>query len=286
MATRALFLAAAAVALASAILATHPNARRLTFLLSALSARAFPALRPFLPALNGDGREAAAAAYVLSHSPPGNASAAISAFEEYAHSTAWMMAVGPIKGRIVAAALAATPGNKVLELGTYCGYGSMVLAAAAPEAARIYSVEVSEEFARVARAILSHAGLSGRVSVLVGPLAAHLPSLAALPPAGPFDFVFVDHDKDAYLPDVQALLRTPGLVREGEGQGTVLAVDNLKVPGAPAMVDWLKSRPENALQTAWHRTELEFVKGIPDVVAVSRVVSAAGALKEKGDEAG
>lgn len=279
MARRTTALAASAVAAAALAVAFTPNARRVAYLLAALAGRAFPPLRPLLPALNGDGREAAAAAYVLSHSPPGNLTAAIAAFEAYAASSAWMMAVGPVKGAIISDALRSTPGGKVLELGTYCGYGSMLLASTAP-AAHIYTVEVVPEFAGVARTVLAHAGVGERVTVLEGPLTSHLPSLADLAPPGPFDFVFVDHDKDAYLPDVQALLRAPGLVRSGAQDGTVFGVDNLRVPGAPAMVAWLKSRSPAALATAWHDTELEFVKGIPDVVAVSRVVDAGAALSE------
>lgn len=247
---------------AAAAIATHPNARRIAFLVSALAGRAFPALRALgFPAFNGDGREEEAAAFVLAHAPPGNLSAAMAAFEAFASDHRWMMAVGPVKGAIVgdalrAAAAAAGGGSaggpplKVLELGTYCGYGAMLLASAAPASAVLYSVEVVPRFAAAARAILAHAGLGGRVTVLEGPLASHLPSLAALPPAGsPLDFVFVDHDKAAYLPDVRALLATPGLVRQGREGGTVLAVDNLRFPGAPAMVAWLRS----ARRPRWRR---------------------------------
>ena len=283
---RASFILAALVALAATLIASQPNARRIAFLVGALAGRAIPAplrpLVPFLPRLNGGGREAAAAAYVLAHSPPGNVSAAIAAFEAYATSEAWMMAVGPVKGAIVQGALAGTAAHKVLELGTYCGYGAMLLATAAASDAHIYSVEVDPEFAGVARSILAHAGLGERVTVLEGALGSHLPGLAAAPPAGPLDFVFVDHDKDAHLPDVTTLLRTPGLVREGVSNGTVFAFDNLRVPGSPTMVAWLKSRPPGALETAWHETELEFVKGIPDLVSVSRVLDVGLALGEGG----
>ena len=273
---------------AVAAAALHPNMRRVAFLFSALTARAFPFLRPLLPALNGDGREEAAAAWVVSHSPPGNVTAAMAAFEDFATRQKWMMAVGPKKGALIAAALRDAAGHaenglktglKVLELGTYCGYGSLLLAHAAGPAARVYTVEVVPRFATAAKAILGHAGLlDGRVTVLEGPLAQHAAALASLPPAGaPLSLAFVDHDKDAYLPDVLRLLSTPGLVKDG---ATVLGIDNLRVPGAPAMVQRLKSRAPGALETAWHETELEFVRGIPDLVAVSRVLDAGLALKE------
>jgi catechol O-methyltransferase len=318
-------LTAGLVALAAA-LAASPDARRVCYLAAALAGRKLPpALRtalPFLPALAGDGREEAAAAFVLSHAPPGNLSAAIAAFEAFASSQAWMMAVGPVKGKIVTDALAASGAGgggeggpdgagagaargrphktseeggpiKILELGTYCGFGSLLLAAAAPTAARIYTVEVEPRFAAIARSILAHAGVGPpRVSVLEGPLSSHL--LAALaaadPPGAPLDFVFVDHDKEAYLPDVRALLahpaplvRSEGGVKRGEhggGTGTAIVADNLRVPGAPAYVAWLRSRPPSALRTAWHDTELEWTNGlVRDVVAASVVVDAAAALE-------
>jgi len=269
------------LALVAVLLYSFPNMRRAAYLGAAMVGRTYPPLAPFFPVFFGDGREAAAADYVLSHAPPHNLTAALAAFEAYADSVAWMMAVGPVKGAIITEALQSTPAYKILELGTYCGYGAMLLASASPPGARIYTVEVVPEFAAVARRILVHAGLAKTVSVLEGPLETHLPSLAAAAPEGPFDFVFVDHDKDAYLPDVKALLATPGLVRGGESGGTVLGVDNLGLPGSPAMVAWLRSRRPGALDTAWHKTVVEFVRGIPDLVSVSRVLDAAAALSEK-----
>jgi catechol O-methyltransferase len=294
-------LTAVLVALAAALTGS-PNARRAASLVAALVGRRIPGLRPFLPALAGDGREEAAAAFVLTHSPPGNVTAAMAAFEEYATHHAWMMAVGPKKGAIIAAALADAgpasstgtggghdPAMKILELGTYCGYGAMLLASAAPSA-RVYTVEVDPRFAAVARTVLGHAGLLGsrRVTVLEGPLARHLASLgAADPPGAPLDFVFVDHAKEAYVPDVEALLgvSTPApLVRAGARGGTVIAADNLRVPGAPEYVAWLArpGREGRGLRTVVHRAELEFVRGIPDAVSVSRVVDRERALVGRG----
>ena len=94
----------------------------------------------------------------------------------------------------------------VLELGTYCGYGSLRIARAAP-AARVYSVELSAANAEVAQRIWDHAGISDRVSCVVGTIGDGGKTLDALADehgfaAGKLDLLFIDHDKAAYLPDL------------------------------------------------------------------------------------
>src|SRR6185312_11891352 len=94
--------------------------------------------------------------------------------------------------------------KRILELGTYCGYSALRMAAAAPEA-QIVSIEFNAANADVARRIFAHAGAGARVTVVVGTLGDGGATLRALREthrfgAGTVDFVFVDHAKDAYLP--------------------------------------------------------------------------------------
>ena len=54
-----------------------------------------------------------------------------------------------------------------VELGTYCGYGSLRIARAAPTA-NVFSVELSDANAEVARRIWAQAGVDDRVTCVVG----------------------------------------------------------------------------------------------------------------------
>ena len=88
-----------------------------------------------------------------------------------------------------------------LELGTYCGYGALRIASAAPNA-KVYSVELAEANAINARQIWAHAAVADRVTCVVGTVGDGGRTLDALAnehgfASGALDFVFVDHDKDA-----------------------------------------------------------------------------------------
>lgn len=97
--------------------------------------------------------------------------------------------------------------RKLLELGAYCGYSALRMACVMPMGARLVSVEFSAANAAIARRIWDHAGVGDRVSVVVGSLGDGGDTLARLADEhgfaeGTLDFVFLDHDKDAYLPAV------------------------------------------------------------------------------------
>ena len=56
--------------------------------------------------------------------------------------------------------------SAALELGTYCGYGALRIAAAAE--AKVYSVELAEANAVNSRRIWAHAGVADRMTCVVG----------------------------------------------------------------------------------------------------------------------
>jgi hypothetical protein len=77
----------------------------------------------------------------------------------------------------------------------------------------------------VARQIIEHAGLSHKIRVLEGTLESVLPVIQS--EHSPLDFVFIDHVKHMYVPDLKLLMATPGLLHPG----TVVAADNIWIPG-------------------------------------------------------
>ncbi|HEV2443286.1 MAG TPA: O-methyltransferase [Steroidobacteraceae bacterium] len=83
--------------------------------------------------------------------------------------------------------------RRILEIGTLGGYSAIWMARALPPGGRLISLEYSPKHAEVARANLARAGLAEVTEVRVGPGVELLPSLS-----GPFDFFFIDADKEGY----------------------------------------------------------------------------------------
>ena len=124
------------------------------------------------------------------------------------------MLTGTIEGRLLELLVHGLQAKRVLEVGTYSGYGTLSMAAGLPPGGRIDTCEIDETHAAVARRYLEQAGYADRVTVHVGPA---LDSISALD--GEFDFVFIDADKPNYKNYYEAVV--PRLARNG-----LIAADN------------------------------------------------------------
>ncbi len=115
--------------------------------------------------------------------------------------------------------------ERALEIGTLGGYSAIWLAAALPSHGRLVTLELDEHHAEVARRNVERAGLVDRVDVRVGPAVEALDAMLAQrageaggeggAPTEPFDFVFIDADKEnipAYLDRSIRLTRPGGLI--------------------------------------------------------------------------
>jgi catechol O-methyltransferase len=222
----------------------------------------------------GDGREEALAAYVVENAQKGDIDDVLRVIDDYSRNQAYLINVGDEKGEILDAAVRKAAPSLILELGTYCGYGALRLARSAP-AARVYSVELIAANADIARRVLAHAGVGDRVTVVVGQLEAgetrrHLRDDCGFA-EGALDFVFLDHDKEAYLPD---LLRI-----EEEGwlhPGSVVVADNIKFPGAPAYHSHMKEAEGLSWRTVEHATHVEYQTMMKDLVLESTYLGTSG----------
>src|SRR5262245_28433665 len=180
-----------------------------------------------------------------------------------------MMNVGDEKGEILDRAVQCARPRRLLELGTYCGYSALRMARVMPADARLHSIEFSEANAGVARRIWSHAGIADRATVVVGSLGDGGRTIARLEAehsftGGSVDFVFVDHDKAAYLPDLELIL--------GRGwlhAGSIVVADNVKVPGAPEYRAYMKAQEGRSWRTVEHETHLEYQSLLKDLVLES-----------------
>jgi catechol O-methyltransferase len=82
----------------------------------------------------GDGREAAAVEYVLAHARAGDIDDVIATIDRFAYEKSMLINVGDEKGALLDAAVRRAGPKVALELGTYCGYGALRIARAAPGA--------------------------------------------------------------------------------------------------------------------------------------------------------
>lgn len=103
--------------------------------------------------------------------------------------------VGPAEGRLLELLVRLAGARRVVEFGTLAGYSTIRLARGAGPEGRVWTCELDERHAEVARANLAAAGMADRVEVLVGAGLELLPRLAA---HAPVDAVFIDADKGAY----------------------------------------------------------------------------------------
>lgn len=146
--------------------------------------------------------------------------------------------------------------RRILEIGTLGGYSTIWLARALPDDGALVTLEVDPKHARVAQANLDRAGLSDRAEIRVGPA---MDSLAAMTDVAPFDFVFIDADKQSnvdYVADAIRLGRsgTTIIVDNVVREGGVLdpASNDPGILGARALFDFLQSDPRidaTAVQT-------------------------------------
>ncbi len=220
----------------------------------------------------GDGREAAAADYVVANAREGDLDDVIAKVDQFAYEKSFLINVGDEKGELLDAAVRRANPGLALELGTYCGYGSLRIARAAPSA-KVVSVELAAANAEVAQRIWAHAGVADRVSCVVGTIGDGGATLDALANQHGFsdetvDLLFIDHDKSAYLADLQSILARGWLRR-----GSIVVADNMLIPGSPKYRQFMKREQGKLFDTVEHKTHGEYQTLAPDIVLESEYLA-------------
>jgi catechol O-methyltransferase len=197
----------------------------------------------------GDGRETALEKYVVARARPGDVDDAIRVIDHFCRHVSYLINVGDEKGKIL---------DNAVER-----------ARAMPREARLYSPEFNTANAMIARRILAHAGVDDRVTVLVGTLGDGGETIRTLRrecnfTPGSLDLVFLDHDKNAYLSDLELILAERWL-----HPGSVVVADNILVPGAPAYRVHMRDNDGTLWHTTEHRTHAEYQSVIKDIVLES-----------------
>ncbi len=204
-------------------------------------------------------RTTQAAKFASLHAQPGDPEDVLRTLDRFAMEKRWLMSVGPEKGPLIEELAGRLPPEaRVLELGAYCGYSSILIARALGPGSTVVSVEVNADAVSSARANVELAGLSGQITFLHGPSTDIISQLD-----GTFDLVFLDHWKDLYKTDLQ-LIEKRKLIR----RGSIVVADNVgKIFSPDDYLDYVRNngqyRSENRAGT------IEYTS-LPDAVEISQ----------------
>ena len=218
--------------------------------------------------------------------------------DDFCEKRAWMMHIGPEKGLIIQDVLKEKldafvktnsddekseekPLFVCVELGTYCGYGSIWLARTLYEYSKkythidfhLFTVEINPLFAQIAQEITDLCKLNDHVTILendllmsgetadVGLLLKEKIKQYSCSKGKDvcLDFLLIDHDKDSYLSDLK-ILEGHGMIKEG----TVVAADNVIFAQIDNYISYMKKLDEEGIVST--RTEESFVEySSPDI---------------------
>lgn len=173
------------------------------------------------------------ARYVEQHARHGDAKDVLRTLDRFAREERWLMSVGPDKGPLISELARRLPPNaNVLELGTYCGYSSIMIASALGSEARVTSIDIDRDAIEAASANVKVAGLSDQITFIKGPSTKMIANLG-----GHFDLVFLDHWKDLYKQDLQLIEK-----RRLIGPGSIVVADNVgKIFAPEAYLDYVRN---------------------------------------------
>jgi predicted O-methyltransferase YrrM len=166
--------------------------------------------------------------------------------------------VSPNQGKFLHLLAKIQGAKSILEIGTLGAYSTIWLARALPAGGQLVSLEADQKHADVAQQNVEHAGLADCVEIIQGPALDNLPNLINDKRA-PFDFVFIDADKQnnpAYVNWALNMTR-PGsiIIVDNVVRGGTLAEDHnddAAVQGARSLFDLIENEPKldaTALQT-------------------------------------
>ncbi|MBF2088339.1 MAG: class I SAM-dependent methyltransferase [Synechococcales cyanobacterium K44_A2020_017] len=136
------------------------------------------------------------------------------------------MQIAPEQGQLMALLVQLMGARRILEIGVFTGYSSLVMALALPADGQIVACDVSDDYTAIARRYWEQAGVAHKVDLRIAPALDTLDRLLA-DQVAPFDLAFIDADKSNYLNYYERSLQ---LVRSGG----LIVIDNVLWSGRVA----------------------------------------------------
>lgn len=132
-------------------------------------------------------------AYAAAHStaPPEPLAAVAAATRETMPSPGMMS--GRVEAQLLEALIAVSGARRVLEVGTFTGFGALTMAAALPDDGEVVTLEKDEETAAIARENFAASEHGAKIRLILGDAREQLAKLD-----GPFDLVYIDAWKTDY----------------------------------------------------------------------------------------
>ena len=140
--------------------------------------------------------------------------------QETAQNPYARMQISPEQGQFLAFLVKLIQASKTIEIGVFTGYSSLCVALALPEDGRIVACDISEEYTSMAQRYWREAGIEKKIELHLAPALKTLDRLFEQGQGSSFDLVFIDADKENYIPYYECSLR---LVRAGG----LIVVDNV-----------------------------------------------------------
>jgi predicted O-methyltransferase YrrM len=138
------------------------------------------------------------------------------------------ISVSPSSGKLLTMLISISGAKNVLEIGALGGYSGICLARGFGSEGKLTSLELQEEYAKLAYRNLSKAGFGDQVSYMTGEALQSLEKLAH--DNKKFDFFFIDADKDNYENYLQYCIKLAE-------PGALIVMDNVLARGSVADPD-------------------------------------------------
>jgi caffeoyl-CoA O-methyltransferase len=129
------------------------------------------------------------------------------------------MMSGIPEARLLEALVAISGARRVLEVGTFTGFGALSMAAALPDGGELITIEYDASSAEIARRNIERSSYAARIELIVGDALEEVSRLE-----GPFDLVYIDAWKRDYVTYYEAVV--PKLAPRG-----LIVADNVLYRG-------------------------------------------------------
>lgn len=130
--------------------------------------------------------------------------------ETYREMSSPGMQVGRIEGQFLKMLVRLTGARRVLEIGMFTGYSTLMMAEGLPDDGHLITCDVNPKAEAIARRYFAESEYGHKIEIRMGPALETIKTLTE-----PLDFVFIDADKTNYLNYYEAvmpLIRSGGLI--------------------------------------------------------------------------
>ena len=135
------------------------------------------------------------------------------------------MQISPEQGQLMSLLVELTGARKAIEIGTFTGYSTLLVAQALPSDGILIACDISKEWTDIGKKYWKRAKIANKIDLRIGPAQDTLASLKDQ--RNTFDFGFIDADKVNYMSYYESIL---GLLRPGG----LLLIDNVLWGGSVA----------------------------------------------------